>query len=442
MLGWRASEIARCTGGRLVGPDVDVSGAGIDTRSLGAGSMFVALSGERDGHDFVDKAIEAGSVLALVQREIESAECSQVVVPDAMEALVKLGAAARDRLDGATVVGITGSVGKTSTKDLLAATAASTLSVSASEKSFNNEIGVPLTLVNANNDAEMVVVEMGARGKGHIADLTRTAKPNVGVVTAVGMAHVETFGSIEGVRDAKAELVESLDSTGLAVLNYDDEMVRSMRGRTRARVVTFSGTGNSDADVYAVDASMDTELRPSFLAITPWGKCEVVLPVRGMHQIGNALAAMTVALDHGMSIESCVQGLSQASLSPWRMEVHRLPSGGMLINDSYNANPTSMRAALNALSATGAQRCVAVLGEMAELGSDAAAAHAEIAAYAEHLGLELIAFRTDAYGTASLATIDDVVTALASLGEHDAVLLKGSRVAGLETIAKELMESS
>jgi UDP-N-acetylmuramoyl-tripeptide--D-alanyl-D-alanine ligase len=322
-------------------------------------------------------------------------------------------------------------------KDLLAACLATTFKTAASERSFNNDLGVPLTLVNAADDVEATVVELGARGRGHITRLCDVARPTIGVVTAVALAHTELFGSIDEVAAAKGELVEALPDAGTAVLNADDERVAAMAARTAARVLRV-GRSTVDADVRAVDTEVDDELRARFTLETPWGHRTVALAVRGEHQVGNALAAAGAALVAGVPLEDVVAGLATEAVSPWRMHLSRTPSGAHVLNDAYNANPTSMAAALRSLAALPARRRLAVVGVMAELGDVAAAEHRRMAELAGSLGLELVAVGTDLYGVEPLATVEDALARLDGIGEGDAVLVKGSRVAGLERLAESL----
>jgi UDP-N-acetylmuramoyl-tripeptide--D-alanyl-D-alanine ligase len=421
-------------------------GVGIDSRVLRPAALFVAVRAARDGHEWIDAAVAAGAGAVLVdQAWAQSPGRSEpttplVVVPDTVEALMALGSAARDRLE-ATVAAITGSVGKTSTKDLAAAALGAAMRTAASEKSFNNELGVPLTLANAPAESEAAVIEMGARGPGHIARLCRIARPQIGVVTAVVAAHTEAFGDLDRVAAAKGELVESLPSGGFAILNGDDPRVRSMATRTSARVLRYStsGEGFARADLVAEDVALDAELRPSFVARSPWGSATVRLQVRGGHQVGNALAALGIAGASGVPVETAASGLALARLSPWRMELHHTTSGAAVLNDAYNANPASMAAALRALFALPARKRVAVLGPMAELGACSLAEHQAVAALAGQLGINILAVGTDAYGGQAVAGIDEAIEALGPIGSGDAVLVKASRVAGLERLAGQLL---
>ena len=449
----QAGEVAAATGGRLVGPDVVVDGASIDSRDLPAGTLFVPIIDARDGHDFIGSAIEQGAVAFLSSRaELDRyASVTRIEVADTGEALIALGRHARARLADSSglraVVGITGSVGKTTTKDLLAAVSATTYGTTANLRSFNNELGVPLTLVNAPDDTEVVVVEMGARGAGHVALLCEVARPTVGVVTAVEMVHTELFGSLAEVATAKGELIESLPSTGTAVLDVDNPLVATMADRTDARVLRFSRddepVGRS-VDLWASGLVLDDQLRPRFRLHSPWGDVDVRLEVRGRHNVTNALAAAGAALAVGVDLDHVAAGLSQAASSPWRMELATAPSGARILNDAYNAGPASTAAALRALAALGADRSTAVLGVMAELGDDGAEAHRSIADQAAELGIRVIAVGAADYGPTAehVDTRDEVLDRLGAsggLGSGDAVLVKGSRVAGLEQVALTLL---
>jgi UDP-N-acetylmuramoyl-tripeptide--D-alanyl-D-alanine ligase len=420
------------------------TGVSIDSRALLPGALFVALRAVRDGHQWIPAALEAGAGGLLVDRtwrpaaELPALGVPTVAVDDTAAALLAVGSAARDRL-AATVIGITGSVGKTSTKDLTRAALSASRRTAASERSFNNELGVPLTLANAPPDAEAAVIEMGARGPGHIARLCRVARPAIGVVTAVAAAHTEAFGDLEAVAAAKAELVQSLPAGGTAILNADDPRVSAMATQTAARVLRYSSSGVT-ADVVADGLALDGELRPRFAVHSSWGSAEVRLEARGAHQVGNALAALAVALCCGVPLDAAAGALSGAPLSPWRMELHRLGTGATLLNDAYNANPASMTAALEALAALPARRRVAVLGEMAELGPRSPQEHQAVAGLAGRLGVEVVAVGTTAYGVAPIETLDQAVAALGTLRAGDAVLIKGSRVAGLERLAARLLE--
>ncbi len=421
------------TGGQLIGADVEVDGVAIDSRRLGDGQLFVPVVAGRDGHDFIPDALAAGAPAYLSHRPPRYG--TAVVVDDTLAALAALGRHARSRL-GDRVVAVTGSVGKTSVKDLLAAALGARWLTSASTGSFNNELGVPLTLLAAPDGVEAVVVEMGARAPGDLRLLCDLAQPTVGVVTRVGLVHTQTFGTLQQVARAKAELVESLPASGTAVLNADDPLVAAMAAATSASVLRF-GLAPA-AEVTAEGVVLDDELRPSFTMRSPWGDAEVRLSVRGRHQVTNALAAAAGALACDVDPAAVADGLARASLSPWRMDLVRSPSGALVLNDAYNANPVSVAGALRALAELDADRRIAVLGTMAELGDVSAREHRAVAALAAELGIRVVAVGEPAYGGEVVGGPDEALAALGPLGEGDAVLVKGSRVAGLERLAARL----
>lgn len=440
------------SGGDAGGGAVD--GLAIDSRLVRPGQLFAALSAERDGHDFVASAVASGAAAALVERESGPDgpwPGPVLVVPSVPDALAALARLARDRLDKAgsdkagpdiagpaRVVGVTGSVGKTTTKDLLANVLARRFATVASEKSFNNELGVPLTLANAPAGTEAAVIEMGARGAGHIRFLCEMARPTIGVVTVVEGVHTEVMGPIDQIARAKRELVEHLPADGLAVLNAADSNVSAMAAHTVAPVLSFGTEG----EVHAEAVELDDELRARFTLRSSWGPTEVHLGVRGAHNVTNALAAAAVGLWLGVDPDEVAAGLAEAPASPWRMELVRVPGGPTVLNDAYNAGPASMAAALAAvaaLPAPGAGRRIAVLGLMAELGDEGPAEHRRIAELADELGVEVLAVGCGLYGSPwTVDSADDVVGALGKLGPDDVVLIKGSRVAGLERAAEAL----
>ena len=432
-----ASQVAEITGGTLHGPDVTVDGAAIDSRALRPGALFVPVVAQRDGHEFIEAALSAGAAAYLTARV--PAGGTAVVVADTAKALAALGAWARAQLTG-PVVGITGSTGKTSTKDMLGAVLEPELPTAISERSFNNELGVPLTLVNADDGTRAAVLEMGARGFGHIAWLCELARPDVGVVTNVATAHTEMFGDLDGVARAKGELIASLPKTGTAVLNAMDERVMLMASKSAAPVLTF---GVAVGDVRAEDRSLDDELRVSFRLASPWGQATVRLEARGLHQAVNAAAAAAAALAIEIPFDRVVANLEKAPVSPWRMEVRRTPTGALLINDAYNANPASMLAALEALKAAPAQRRFAIVGPMLELGAVSEAEHHGLGAIAKDMGIRLIAVDAPQYGAdEEVSSIDDALALLADIGQGDAVLIKASRAAGLERLAARLADGA
>jgi UDP-N-acetylmuramoyl-tripeptide--D-alanyl-D-alanine ligase len=443
-------EIAEATGGRLVDADPDalVAGVQVDSRQVRPGELFVALPGSRtDGSLFAAVAAEAGAAATLAQEGMVFAG-PRVEVADPLAALAALGTAVRDR-SAATVVAVTGSNGKTTTKDLLASVLATRLRTVANQASFNNEVGLPLTLTRIDPDTQAAVVEMGARGPGHIAALARLARPSVGVVLNVGESHLGMFGSREAIAEAKGELVEALPADGVAVLNADDPRVAAMAGRTVARVVTF-GQGAA-AEVRAEGVELDGDGIARFRLRTPAGTAAVQV-------VGGPLAAAAAASVLGVGPDDVAAGLAGARLSPMRMQVRRRGDGLTVVNDAYNANPSSMAAALKTLAALGRPdgRTVAVLGEMAELGPDAAAEHDRIGRLATRLGIDRLvgvgelgrvmvnAARMEGMWPEEAEAVADPRAALAllapALGPADVVLVKASRVVALDRVADALLD--
>lgn len=443
-------EIAAATDGKLIGGESEtvISSFAFDTRLLGPGACFVALQGARDGHDFVSDAFARGAAAAIVARPTGADGDTLVVVGDPLIALGELGRLARRRIPGASVVGVTGSAGKTATKDLIAAACGEGLSVSASTDSFNNELGLPLTLLGAPNSTQVLVVEMGARRAGNIADLVEIARPDVGVVTNVGLAHAGLLGGAEGIAAVKGELVEALGASGLAVLNADDPATPGLSRRTRARVLRV-GTEAADVDVRAHSIVLDDELRPRFALDTPWATMYLALSVRGRHQVINAAMAAAVALSLGVGPGEVTRGLAHATTAQWRMQLRRRPDGVIVLNDAYNASPSSMRAALDALgelAPTG--RRLVVFGTMAELGDCSETEHARVGRLAADAGVEvMILVGPDVSPTAAAASARGVavievpdpaaatIAAAAMVEPGDAILVKASRIVGLEVVA-------
>lgn len=385
MIRMTLQEIAAVVDG-TVSPDVaDVVVTGppyVDTRAAVAGGLFVAVVGERvDGHDYAD-----GAHAVLGSRPTGA---PTVVVDDPVVALGRLARHVVDRLD-ATVLALTGSQGKTGTKDYLAQLLAGDGATVATVGNHNNELGVPLTVLAADPETRYLVVEMGARGVGHIAYLCELAPPQVAAVLNVGTAHIGEFGSREAIAQAKGEIVEALPVDGFAVLNAADDLVAAMAVRTDARTLTFGRGG----DVSAREVEVDDLDRPSFQLGHQGQWHPVTLRHSGAHQVENALAASAMALAVGIPLEQVATGLSAAAgSSPKRMEVHERPDGLVVINDSYNANPASTTSAVEALAVIGrrrGRRTVAVLGEMRELGDSAHAGHVEVGAAAAALGIDVV----------------------------------------------------
>ncbi len=463
MIAMSIARIADVVSGTMVGadPEVLVQSVVADSRAVAPGCMFVAIKGDRvDGGDFAAGACAVGAVAVLADRALtddEGRAIPCVVVDDPVEALGRLAAWVRSSLLSCTVVAITGSSGKTSTKDLVASVLAGVGSTVSAAGSFNTEVGLPLTVLTADDQTRFLVLEMGMRGEGHIAYLADIAKPDVGLVVNVGSAHLGMLGSREAIASAKAELIRALPAGAVAVLNGDDPLVRAMARETSARVVTF-GEG-ADVDVRATDVRLDSGARPSFTLTdmaTAAGQ-PVSLQFSGEHYVSNALAAAAVALSVGASLEQVADGLRGAEpTSRWRMEVRVAPGGFTVVNDAYNANPESMRAALKTLVAMAAgRRTWAVLGEMLELGDSSRDEHDAIGRLAVRLDISRLvcvgegtrvmhlgASNEGSWGEESVH-VPDVAAAIALLraqvGPDDVVLVKASRSVGLERVAEALL---
>ncbi|MEY3389137.1 MAG: UDP-N-acetylmuramoyl-tripeptide--D-alanyl-D-alanine ligase [Actinomycetota bacterium] len=431
-----AADVANATGGKVVGQNAHLDGVSFDSRTLRPGQLFVPIVAERDGHEFIDDAVARGAGAYLTAREPQGRRTA-IVVPDTLAALMELGKFGRARLDATTngrVVGITGSVGKTSTKDFAHAALSASLRTASSDKSFNNDQGLPTTILNAPDDTEALVVEMGMRGFGEIARLCSIAQPHIGVVTAVAAAHTERVGGLDGVAKAKGELVEALPSSGTAILNADDARVVQMASRTSASVLTYGAS--AAADVAMTSHTVDDAGYVTMSVASPWGSVDVRVPAPGAHMASNALAALAIAGVCGVSMDDAARGLESAQLSPMRMETHVTVHGATVVADCYNANPASVAAALHTLAKMRAARRVAILGVMAEL-ADTKAEHERIAALAGELGVEVFAVGTDLYG-APVIEIEAAVQMLDELGADAVALVKGSRVARLERVVSAL----
>ena len=405
-----AQWIAEAVSGRLVGNDVPVTGPVVtDSREAQAGSLYVARRGESaDGHAFVSGAVERGAVAVIVEHEVDEVDeaVAQIVVEDSTEALGALARAHVTKLRSSgdlDVIAMTGSVGKTTTKDLLLQIMSKDGPTVAPKLSFNNEVGLPLTVLLADESTRHLVLEMGASGPGHITYLTDIVAPDVAIELCVGHAHVGGFGGFEGVAAAKAELIKGTRPGGPVILNTDDPNVEAMAPLATGRVIRFSASGNERADVLARDVRLDRADRASFTLVTPEGEAPIDLKIVGRHHVANALAAAAGALTLGVSLEIVASVLSCArALSPHRMDVHELRVDGTdltLIDDSYNANLDSMRAGIAALASIGrdSQR-IAVLGEMLELGEDSQSLHQQVGALIADAGVDtLIGLGADAH---------------------------------------------
>lgn len=456
-------EVARAISGKLAGRAgaTAISSVGTDTRDMGCADLFFALEGPRfDGHDFLTDAARSGARAAVVRSTSEPArrfaeghpDFPLVRVKDTLKALGDLAAHVRSQMD-VTAVGITGTTGKTCTKDFLVSILDLEGSVAASEGSFNNEIGLPLTILGARPSDSWLVVEMGARKAGDIRRLAQIARPSAGIITNVGPGHLELFKTMDAVAKTKGELARALPEGGILVLNADDPATRKMARETRARAITF-GRGKK-ADYRATSVRLDEGALPSFDLAGPDIDGHVDLPAVGRHQVENALAAAACAHALGIASENIAKGLERAGLSRWRTECVRCGCGYLLINDAYNANPVSMEAALRTLAETGAsRRKVAVLGGMAELGSRSEDYHHEAGHRAARLGADIVLTvgrrgRWIAAGAVaeglprgSVFRCEDAASALEVLScfvePDDVILVKASRVEGLERICDGL----
>ncbi len=476
MIALTAADVAAITGGALHGLDPSTVIAGpvvADSREVIPGALFVAIAGEHsDGHAFAATAVASGACAVLAAQEVTSPDgrpVPSVVVPDVV---VALGALAREVLcrlreaaaepggSGLRVVAVTGSVGKTTTKDLLLQVLGPAGPTVAPVRSFNNEIGVPLTVLRADDDTRYLVLEMGASGIGHIAYLTDIAPPDVAIVLVVGRAHVGEFGGIEATARAKSELVTGLAPGGVAVLNADDARVSAMARLAPGEVVTFGFAPT--AQVRAADVRLVDGGHPHLTLVDARAAAARSVPVRlrlvGEHQVHNALAAAAATLVVGLDLDAVADGLAGAdALSPHRMHVADRPDGVTVVDDSYNANPDSMRAALKALAALAGRdrRSVAVLGEMLELGPETRSAHDAIGRLAVRLDIGLTVVvgagaRAIADGAAhegswgdEVVVVDDVDAAAALLADElrpgDVVLVKSSYGAGLWRLGDRLL---
>ncbi|TXL62835.1 UDP-N-acetylmuramoyl-tripeptide--D-alanyl-D-alanine ligase [Aeromicrobium terrae] len=418
----------------------------LDSRDVRPGALFVALAGEHvDGHDYATEAVAAGAAAVLASRVVE-APC--VVVDDVTVALATLATEVLRRL-GTTVVAVTGSQGKTSVKDLLAQVLEPTGPTVAPRGSFNNDLGVPLTVLRIDEDTRFLVVEMGARGIGHIAALCRIAPPDVSLVLNVGHAHVGEFGSPNVTAQAKGEIVDALSADGTAVLNADDHRVAAMADRVAGRVLTFGRAG----DVTLGDVELDAAGEPHFSLTYRGETVDVHVPQIGAHHAANAAAAAAAGIALGLDLPTISERLGRAGAqSPMRMARHVRSDGLVVIDDAYNANPESMAAALQTLPSLGGHRTIAVLGEMLELGPDSADQHRAVGRLAADLGIDLVlAVGPGAAGIAegagergrAVADVSEAVSALSAwLAPDDVVLVKASRGARLERVTEALLEGT
>ncbi|MHC1480075.1 UDP-N-acetylmuramoyl-tripeptide--D-alanyl-D-alanine ligase [Frateuria aurantia] len=440
----RLSTVALWTRGRLAGVDAEVSGVTIDTRSIQPGNLFVALPGERvDGHDFVAAALASGAAGALVSRPV-AVDIPQVVVADATLALGDLASSVRAQ-SNVKVVGITGSNGKTTVKSLVASILRLQGPTHVNSGNYNNELGLPLTLLAMPADSEYAVLEMGAGKPGDIDYLAAIARPQVALVNNVAPAHLARMGSLEGVAETKGAIYQHLPADGVAVINADDSFARFFQGLAGSRQQLSFGL-QQPADVWAEAIELDAT-GSRFALHYRDQSVAVELPLAGRHNISNALAAAAVALGLGVALASIAEGLALAPAVAGRLRRLMLADGAIVIDDSYNANPGSVRAAIDTLAAQPGERWL-VLGDMAELGPAARTMHAEVGAYARKAGIDalfcvgsLAAEAAAAFGPAATAFADQqALLATLQAGLHQGVvcLVKGSRSAGMDRVVQAI----
>lgn len=453
MLTYKIQEIANVTNGRILqgDPHTSIKSVCTDSRKASGGELFIALQGQQDGHDFIPQALEQGVSALLISKEIVDLpiEVPVILVADTLVALQQLASHNRSRLN-IPVVAVTGSNGKTSTKDMIAAVLSTGYKTLKTQANFNNELGLPLTLLNLEESHQAAVVEMGMRGLGEIDFLARLAKPTAAVITNIGEAHLELLGSVQNIAQAKTEVLEHINPEGFAVLNVDSPYIRELAGRCRGRVVLYSLTG--DADLRA------SNIRPEGNGVRydlsyPGGSTEIYLPVPGSHNVMNSLAAVGVGLQLGLTITEITRGLKQVALTHSRLEIIEA-KGITVINDTYNANPSSTKAALQVLQETAKGRKIAVLGNMYELGAREQAGHQEVGEVAAAMAVDaLLAVGNLAQWIAQgglkgglpprkVIHCDNNAMAIAELQKlikpGDTLLIKGSRGMHMEEIVKEL----
>lgn len=447
---WHLAELTPVLDGQLLGADVQILRVHTDSRSLRSGDLFVALTGDNfDGHDYLPQAEAAGAAAALVDAWQDSSELPQLAVGDTRVALGLLGRHNRQQFKG-TLIALTGSSGKTTVKELLASiggTAVGSDAVLATRGNLNNEVGVPLTLLELNGQHKLAVIELGASLPGEIAWTRSLAQPQVVLINNAGMAHAGEFGGPEQVIRAKGEILDAMQGQGTAVLNLDDAAFAQWRERNSAgRLVTFS-VENEQADVFSRNARFDQNGRMSFELCTPVGNEQLQLQLAGAHNLNNALAAAAAAYAAGIGLDNIVQGLEQAQPVAGRCLQHHLSHGGVLIDDSYNANPASMRAGMDLLAGMNGQR-ILVLGDMGELGEWAEAEHRALGEYANgkadvlfavgpNMQHAVNAFKGMAQHFASqqelLAAVENKITLPTSY------LVKGSRSAAMEQVVAAIL---
>ncbi|KRE88792.1 UDP-N-acetylmuramoyl-tripeptide--D-alanyl-D-alanine ligase [Frateuria sp. Soil773] len=440
----RLAEIALWTRGRLLGADTAIGGVAIDTRKLQPGDLFVAIRGDRvDGHDYLADAAARGAAAALVTRRMDT-PLAQVLVNDTQLALGDLASAVRAQGD-VRVIGITGSNGKTTVKTLAASILSRHGRTHVNAGNYNNELGLPLTLLAMPADTQFAVLEMGAGKPGDIAYLAAIARPDIGLVNTIASAHLERMGSLEGVAETKGALYQALPADGVAIINADDAFARFFTGLAGSRRLLRFGLGRgAEVGARILEQRVDGS---RFVLCTPAGEAEVELPLAGRHNVANALAATAIALALDVPLATIVEGLEQVPGVAGRLRSETLAGGAVLIDDSYNANPGSVNAAIDTLALAGGERWL-VLGDMAELGQNARELHAGIGRYAQAHGIQRL-FAVGPLGAAAVEAFGaggehhaDKASLVASLKRqlHGGVtcLVKGSRSAGMEQVVAAL----
>jgi UDP-N-acetylmuramoyl-tripeptide--D-alanyl-D-alanine ligase len=448
MNSWRASELAQVTTGQLMGGDVDFTSVSTDTRTLQKDALFVALSGPNfDGHHFVAGAATQGAAAALVARHLPI-NIPQVIVPDPLAALAHFAHEWRMRFT-LPLIGVTGSNGKTTTKELIGAILSQLGPCLITRGNLNNHIGVPLTLLQLQPTHRFAVIEMGANHQGEIAHLASLAAPTIGIVTNAGAAHLEGFGSLQGVASGKGEMFRALPTDGVAVINADDAYANFWReARASDRVLTFGFEQVADFTAHRVQSSSDASgFRIQFELVTPAGTRPAVLNLAGLHNLRNALGAAAVAYAAGASLEAIVAGLADMRSVAGRLELKPALHGAFLVDDSYNANPSSLQAGLDAFRSCGGERWL-ILGEMLELGAASDELHAEVGRYARTTGVSRLLgigagarFAVEAFGAGGhwFEDLDALIAhAKAALAPGLALLIKGSRSNRLERVSAAL----
>lgn len=448
MLSVSLSSIATISGGQLHGSDQTIRSVTIDSRKTGEQALFVALSGERvDGHDFVAAAAANGAVAALVQHPVDAA-ISQLQVADCSKVMAQMAAAYRDGFAG-KIIAVTGSSGKTTTRSMLTAILVKAGIVSATQGNLNNDLGVPLTVLAADNQADFWVVEMGAAQQGDIARLMQIVRPDISVITNVGNAHVGRFGSEANIAQGKAEIYQGLAAEGTAVINADDAYAGQWQAIHNGNTLRYSADGKS-ADVFAVDIQLSATAS-LFTLCYQQQRVAVRLPVAGLHNVRNALCAAACAVAAGVSLVQIAEGLSVFTAVQGRLQETQAANGARVIDDSYNANPASVKAAIDVLAMQPGRRFL-VLGDMAELGENVSQYHVQIGDYARQQGIDVLlacgvetqhsckAFGETARHFASKQQLLDYL--LAASGKNDVILIKGSRSAGMDEVVRGLEQKA